>query len=86
MIGMYECELCGERFGTYVTGEEMAGKIMIGMALNDTDLLRRIGASYAFPKCTHYCKDGSFGLAKFIGFKMKEKEGKKDAEMAQEDI
>ena len=86
MVGMYECELCGERFGTFVTGKEMAGKIMVGMALNDADFLRRIGASYTFPKCTHFCKDGGQGLAKFIGFKMEEKEVRNDAEMAQEDI
>lgn len=85
MKGIYKCALCGERFETFVAGEGMAEKIMIGMAMDDPQFLRKIGAGYAFPKCTHYCKDGSFGLAKFIGFKMEEKEGKKDAEMAQED-
>ena len=78
MKAIYKCKICGKAFDTYKTGRDMAKKILIGIELEDRELLKRIGAQTAFPTCTHFCEDGSLGIAEFLGFKMEENE--EDAE------
>lgn len=53
---MYKCRLCGEVFHPY-------GELEIEMKPKEF---------YGFTNKTHYCEDGSAGMADFLGFKMEE--------------
>ena len=67
----YKCRLCGEKFEAGITGEFMAS--LCTMALAESNSVESvIGTSDLHRYIPHNCKDGSYGLADFIGFIRKE--------------
>lgn len=64
---IYKCRLCGEEFSEGNTGEEIARDTTILLAMRNSTA----GAlsSTTFTRTKHNCKDGSFGLADFLGFR-----------------
>lgn len=75
MTAIYRCKLCGKSFEAGHTGPGSAEMILTAFELGDRSLMKQIrGSGYMHPTCTHYCSDGSFGLAEFLGFKMEVEE------------
>lgn len=73
---VYKCRLCGEKFSVELC-YPLSGAKVYG------DGTAYWGNSYAYsllsePQCIreriHFCKDGSYGFADFIGFKRAKKE------------
>lgn len=69
---IYKCRLCGEEFEGMRFGEN--DSISCAMALftsgNDSYAMRyREHPNILYLKEEHYCKDGSMGLADFLGFR-----------------
>lgn len=63
---VYKCRLCGEEFKGCVTGNEniaMVETINAASGIKSTQPLAPRIIEY------HYCKDGSYGIADFQGFK-----------------
>lgn len=63
----YKCRLCGESFGYVSTGESIAKKTMIEMTINGHVTSEPLVNSLS----EHFCKDGSIGMADFLGWKLK---------------
>ena len=67
---IYKCRLCGEE----ITGITMSDKEDVEIQMNNTCAF---SSEFFTPRTahrvsrtnTHRCKDGSYGLAEFVGFK-----------------
>ena len=69
---IYKCRLCGEEFEGMIFGER--DSVSCAMALftsgNDSYAMRyKEPPNILYTKEEHYCKDGSMGLADFLGFR-----------------
>ena len=68
---IYKCRLCGEEFVSAATGnEDIAIKNMVVITA-ECDLGQRI-LNPITKLSMHSCKDGSMGLADFLGFRKAE--------------
>ena len=63
---IYKCRLCGERYEDGITGDSMA--IMAVSTLT----VKEHGPIGIHLRNVHNCKDGSYGLSDFQGFKKEE--------------
>lgn len=65
---IYKCRLCGEEFVSAITGSaDIAIKNMVIM-IAECDLKQKI-LNPVTKLSMHGCKDGSMGLADFLGFR-----------------
>ena len=65
---IYKCRLCGEEFVSAVTGNaDIAIKYMVNMTV-ECDVGQKI-LNPVTKLLMHSCKDGSMGLADFLGFR-----------------
>lgn len=65
---IYKCRLCGEEFEYCYTGKSNAEITSIELALMESN--QHINYAMTLNKyITHYCKDESFGIAEFQGFR-----------------
>ena len=63
--GKYKCRLCGEIFTSCMTANEsVAKRCLIGMIVGE-----KLEMQQPDVKTIHFCDDGSFGYADFIGMK-----------------
>ena len=70
--GIYKCRLCGECFETITTGrEDIALESVSGVAY-DGKWYPEVGGIGVYLRNFHHCKDGSWGIADFQGFKKEE--------------
>lgn len=70
---IYKCRLCGEEFESGKTGEDIAAAATILMAsVGNTKKLTKTGAINK--KCCHFCENGSYGIADFMGFRKDDEE------------
>lgn len=72
MVAIYKCRLCGKEVKTVHTGNWGAEKITFSFILNDLSLQDSVHGPRIYQQGMHYCEDGSFGFADFLGFKMEE--------------
>ena len=63
---IYKCRLCGEIFSKGVTGEDIAKVATESLSIADSTIA--IAGCALYIRTIHYCQDGSFGLADFLGF------------------
>lgn len=63
----YKCRLCGETFSYISTGQHIAKKTAIEMSINGHETSEAQVNSLN----EHFCKDGSIGMADFLGWKVK---------------
>ena len=74
---IYKCRLCGEEFES---GATTSTDVVIKNMLNATigyEIKQWIGVPIS-EKSMHNCKDGSFGLAYFMGFRKTEGKNEPD--------
>ena len=72
MVAIYKCRLCGQEIETVHAGNWGAEKITFSFILNDPSVQNGVRGQRIYNQALHYCEDGSFGLADFLGFKMEE--------------
>lgn len=63
----YKCRLCGETFSYISTGRSIARKTAIEMTINGN----KTSEASVNSLNEHFCKDGSIGMADFLGWKLK---------------
>ncbi len=68
---IYKCRLCGEEFSDYETEENFAKLATESLTVANSTIA--IAGCAMYMRTIHKCKDGSFGLADFQGFKKSEK-------------
>lgn len=71
-VAIYKCRLCGKKFETVHCGNRIVQVIMASLGLDDLTLQDNFHIQRVYPHLTHFCEDGSFGFADFLGFKMEE--------------
>ncbi len=70
---IYKCRLCGKEFSDGETGERNAETATIALSVFDSiDLTTGFPWHNIHMRTICHCKDGSFGLADFQGFKKAE--------------
>lgn len=72
-IQTYKCRLCGEEFKDARTGSKQVADKDVFMTLFCLDAKR--GAMQSSMFGIHYCKDGSVGVADFLGSRFEENNG-----------
>ena len=61
--GKYKCRLCGKIFVTCMTAtESVAKKSVFGLVIGE-----KLEVQQPEEKTIHFCENGSFGVADFIG-------------------
>lgn len=63
----YKCRLCGETFSPIFTGQSIAMKTAVEMTING----HKTSEAQVNSLNEHFCKDGSIGMADFLGWKVK---------------
>lgn len=65
---IYKCRLCGEEFEDCTTGEPLAMALTMALAINGTTKHVRYNGNL-HNHIVHNCKNGSYGMADFQGFR-----------------
>ena len=71
-LGIYKCRLCGECFESVATGSKDTALKSVAGAAYDGKWYPEGGGIGVYMHDFHSCKDGSFGIADFQGYKKEE--------------
>lgn len=67
----YKCPICGEQFeSNEETSKDTVENVMFEMSVNMEAHSILAGDCYVYRYMSHNCKDGSYGLSHFQGFKI----------------
>ena len=70
--GIYKCRLCGELFEPIMTASENTAIESVSGAAYDGKWYSKGCGFGAHVRDVHHCKDGSWGIGDFQGFKKEE--------------